>query len=113
MNGSRLISSTHIMINFKYPKEKEISLHYANAFSDLLVEKILNGTDVSNSDEALHLSKFYWEMVDALVEDASKNNLICGELNLQEWSELIFNSFRSYIRNAGFSTEWDKASDEN
>lgn len=54
------------MIEYKFPEEKEFILHYAKKLNQPLIEKIINAGQVSSSQEANALSKFFWEMVDAL-----------------------------------------------
>ncbi|BBM00429.1 hypothetical protein [Microbulbifer sp. GL-2] len=99
------------MIEYRFEKEKEIALHYANEFDSPDIVNILHKGKVASSEEATSLTKFYWKMVDALVEDSKNSAEICGEANLQEWSEYLMGTFRSYLKANGYSAEWDKASD--
>lgn len=100
------------MITYRYEQEKAILEHYAAEFSDEKMLKILASGNVSGSSEALHLSEFFWKVVDSLVSDAEHGKSVCGENNLEEWSELIMASLRSYLRNNGYEKEWDEASDD-
>lgn len=99
------------MITYRYEKEKEIAKYYAVKLSDEKSVSILDNGFVSSSEDALHLSTFFWRVVDELVSESEKGNEVCGEANLEEWSELIMGSFRAYLRNSGYEKEWDKASD--
>ncbi|WP_444930925.1 hypothetical protein ACJJIF_03845 [Microbulbifer sp. SSSA002] len=100
------------MIKYRFEKEKEIALHYANLFSNEEIVNILKKGEVANSEEAANLAKFFWKMVDALVQDSKNSNQVCGEVHLEEWSELLMGSFRSYLKANGYDTEWESASDD-
>ncbi|MBB3059268.1 hypothetical protein [Microbulbifer rhizosphaerae] len=99
------------MINYRFEKEKEISLHYAHKLGNIEAVNILVKGEASNSEEAVILAKFFWLMVDSLIEDSKNSIEVCGEVNLEEWSECLFNSFRAYFKSSGFSSEWDSESD--
>ncbi|WP_370981154.1 hypothetical protein [Agaribacterium sp. ZY112] len=99
------------MITYRYEKEKEIAKYYAVKLSDERSLSILDNGFVSNSEEAVHLSTFFWRVVDELVSDSEKGNEVCGEAYLEEWSELIMASFRAYLRSSGYEKEWNEVSD--
>lgn len=99
------------MISYRYEKEREIAIFLAKQMSDSETLSILESGNVSNSDQALRLAEFYWRSVDELIKLSRSNVQVCGESNLEEWSELLFSSFRSYLKNNGYSKEWDEASD--
>ncbi|MFP6843645.1 MAG: hypothetical protein VB958_00380 [Thalassolituus sp.] len=99
------------MIEFKYEKEKQIALYIANSLADQKALSILECGTVKNSDEALHLAQFYWRAVDELIKLSDSKIEICNESNLQEWSEHLFNTFRSYLKRSGYSAEWAQASE--
>lgn len=100
------------MIFYKYEKEREIATFLAEKMSDTETLSILTSGNVSNSKQALHLAEFYWKAVDVLIELSRSNAKVCGESNLEEWSELLFSSIRSYLKANGYSKEWDEASDK-
>lgn len=99
------------MIYFRYEKEKQIATFIADRLSDRKALSIIESGCVKNSDEALYLAKFYWRAVDEMVRLSDAHIEVCGESNLQEWSELLFNSFRSYLKSNGYSAEWESASE--
>lgn len=99
------------MISYRYEKEREIAIYLAEKMSDSETLSILMSGAVSNSDQARHLAEFYWRAVDELIKLSRTNNQVCGESNLEEWSELLFSSFRSYLKSNGYSKEWDETSD--
>ncbi len=100
------------MISYRYDKEHDILLYYAKQLSEDKISCIIEKGRVDSSEEAYSLAKFFWQMVDLLVEDADQGKKVCGEENLQEWSELILNSLRAYLRGNGYGEEWDRASDD-
>ena len=57
---------TETVIIYAYPEEVEFLLYYASRENDDLIQKILNRGFVTNSDEAEHLARFFWHMVDLL-----------------------------------------------
>lgn len=100
------------MINYRFEKEKEIAIHYANKIGSVELVNILSKGKASNSEEAKMLANFFWLMVNALIEDSENSKEVCGEVNLEEWSECLFNSFRAYFKSSGFGSEWDSESDK-
>ncbi|NPU93777.1 MAG: hypothetical protein HPY82_17830 [Gammaproteobacteria bacterium] len=99
------------MISYRFEKEKEIAVFLAESLSDSEALSILKSGQVKNSSQARHLAEFYWRAVDEMVKLASSNHEVCGEKNLEEWSELLFSSFRSYLKNSGYIREWEDAAD--
>jgi hypothetical protein len=95
------------MIEYKFPEEKEFILHYAKKLNQPLIEKIVNDGYVSSSQEASALAKFFWEMVDAIVEDKRSSIAVAGQTDLEAWNEYLFESIRAYLRNNGYAKEWD------
>ena len=55
------------MIIYSYDEEKLMALFFADILNDSLTRKIIEAGLVANSHEAIHLSKFYWLMIDAAV----------------------------------------------
>lgn len=99
------------MISYRYEKEREIALFLAEKMEDAEALLILRSGNVSSSEQALHLAEFYWRAVDELIGLSRSGKQVCGESILEEWSELLFSSFRSYLKSSGYSKEWDQASD--
>ena len=95
------------MISYRFPEEKEIILHYAKFLKDSTTENIINKGEVSNSDEAAHLVKFFWLMVDQSVKDIEQGKDAVGHFDLEAWNEYIFETIRSYLRSNGYESEWD------
>ena len=57
------------MIEYRFPEEKVILLHYAGKMHSDLAKKIILKGHVDGKNEAKALSKFYWNMVDVAVGD--------------------------------------------
>lgn len=100
------------MIEYKYPEEKVVALHYAQQFNDSIVLAILEKDYAENSYQAHHLAKFFWQMVDQTVIDAEQKKDAAGYTNLEACSEYIMQSFRSYFVRAGYAREWEAESDK-
>ncbi|WP_020406411.1 hypothetical protein [Hahella ganghwensis] len=99
------------MIKYRFTEEKQIVLHYAKALGDQKTIHIINAGVVSSSEEAIHLSRFFWKMVDLSVADIDNGVTVCGKKDLEAWNEYIMDSIRSYLRKSGYSKEWEEQSD--
>ena len=95
------------MIEYKYPEEKEFLLHYAKKLNQPSVEAIINAGQVSSSEEASLISKFFWKMVDEVVTDKERGEIVAGQADLEAWNEYVFDSIRAHLRNSGYEKEWD------
>jgi len=51
------------MINYKHDEKKIVALFLADELNDLVAKEIIERREVSNADEAIHLSRFIWAMV--------------------------------------------------
>ena len=100
------------MIQYQYPKEKELLLHYAHQSKDEQAIAIINKGTVSSSDEASHLSSFFWRFVDLTIADIDKKSTVLGESSLEEWTEIILQTLRSYVIASGYEKEWETESDK-
>lgn len=96
------------MISYKYPEEKIVALAFADLLNDEIAKVILIRESVESCDEAIHLSKFFWRMVDL----SSKGNVqLPCEGSSEYWTEKLYNSIGGYLEKAGYSTEWDNEID--
>jgi len=77
------------VINYRFPEEKEIMLHYAKHSKDSTTENIINKGGVSNSSEAAYLANFFWLMVDQSVKDIEQGKDAAGHFDLVKWSPLV------------------------
>jgi len=100
------------MISYKLDEELKYVEYYAKKFDDQAIIQILKSGVVENSKEALCLSEFFWNMVDSSIEDEESNIELPWSESAQFWNEQIMNSFSSYLKNAGYESEWDEIVDK-
>ena len=99
------------MINYKFPEEKELILHYARKLKKPDIEDIIDSGEVTPSEQANTLASFFWQMTDEIVKDKETNQTVAGQSDLEAWNEAVFESIRAYLRNNGYEKEWDKHSE--
>ncbi len=85
------------MIKYRYLREKELMLEYADHLHDPETAAILNKGAVETAGQARHLAKFYWRMVDASLDD-----------DIESWLERINTTLYIALDDAGFGTIWDE-----
>ncbi len=100
------------MITYKFDEELQYAVHYANKLNNDKVLKILERGEVKNSNEAASLSEFFWEMVDASIEDEKSEVDLPWIEGAEFWNEKIMNSISGYLERAGYEKEWDKVVDQ-
>ena len=100
------------MIKYRFPEELEFATYYANKLNDSLTVQILNSGKVNNSAEAIHLSQFFWKMVDAAVVDHQQKIDLPWPESSEFWCEKLMNSFSGYLDSVGYEKEWDEVSDQ-
>ena len=94
-------------------KAKYVATHYAKQFNNATVLEILNQPrGVQDKNEAIVLSKFFWEMLDASALDKENGNIVLEETDLQFWMERLMNIIGGYLKQNGYEVEWEKVSDE-
>lgn len=103
------------MINYRFPEELKILLHYSKIMDDPSIEEIIYRGHVLSTTEAKKLTAFYWAMVDKAVED---NGVGCrfleeeiakgNEDSIAHWMEYIFHSLNGYMVSHGYAEEWGR-----
>lgn len=94
-------------------KAKLVAIHYAEQFNNNIVLDILTQPrGVQNKDEAIALSQFFWELLDATALDRENGKIVLDEANLQHWAERLMNIIGGYLKKNGYEAEWDKVSDD-
>ena len=89
-------------------------LHYARELNVGKLVPVFEGkATVGSKDEALALSIFFWQMLEAAAEDRDKGTEVLGEKDLQHWMERSMNIISGYLERIGYQDEWDSVSDEN
>ena len=92
---------------------QEVCIHYAKQFGDKHLEEIVsNNVLVSSKEDAIALSKFFWDMLEASADDRDNGVEVLGELDLQHWMERSMNIFSGYLSSTGYEDEWQKVCDE-
>jgi len=95
------------MIKYKYPEEREILFHYAEKMENEAALNILRRGMVSNREQALELSQFYWGMLDIAANDQGSGVAILEKEGIEQWMEYIFHSLNGYLVSSGYEEEWD------
>lgn len=96
------------MIPYKYPEEKIVALTFASLLNDETTKQILQADLVETREEAIHLSKFFWRMID---ESAKGGIQLPCEGSSEYWTEKLYNTIGGYLEKAGYGAEWDKEVD--
>jgi len=93
------------MIEFKYPKEKEILSYYAHLLNNQTAIQFLLSASVESKEEVRVLAKFYWEIVDASIEE---ENIGAARFeDMEKWLERIYTSLHIYFNNIGLEEAWE------
>jgi len=88
-----------------------LALHYANTLKCPLATEIFQGKrDVSSKDEAINLTRFFWEMVDIEVEDQENDREIASVTGLEHWMEKLMNLMSGYCKKQGYFQQWSEES---
>ncbi|MCW8128610.1 hypothetical protein [Microbulbifer halophilus] len=96
------------MIEYQYNEEKTLALYFSDLLDDSLSEYILTRGFVSSKEEAVHLSRFFWAMVNK--SEKEKVALPC-EGSPQYWTEKLHNSLGGYLERAGYEEQWNEEVD--
>lgn len=97
------------MIEYSYEEEKIFALFMADQLSDFLAKEIIRKGEVSSKQEAIHLSKFFWVMVNRSAEGGL---VLPCEGSSQYWTEKLYNSFGGYLERAGYEEQWNEEIDK-
>ncbi len=98
------------MIKYYHPENKDVAIHYATILDDSVVQGILTAGQVTTSEEAYALAKFYWAMLDKSVKENDAG--IDSFADLDWHQEKLLTAFMIHLGNLGYDAEWEKASDE-
>lgn len=84
-----------------------VALHYARTLGCPLAEEVLQAKrDISNNEEAIELTRFFWEMADSAAEDQESGAEIAGVTDLQHWMEKLMNLMIGYCKERGYFEQW-------
>jgi len=85
------------MIEYKYVREKELLLEYAERLGNAAATTLIERGSIQSAADASCLARFYWQMVDASLDD-----------DIEPWLERIHNTLFMACGNAGFGDVWDE-----
>jgi len=94
------------MIEFKYPEERDVIYFFAGKLQNSHVAKILANELALDKETVLHLSEFFWKMVDCSIECTSNDGYPWSD-GAEFWNEKIMSSIRVYLERGGFIDIWD------
>jgi hypothetical protein len=97
------------MIEYSYDEEKIVALFFSDELGDSLAKDIILKGRVSSGEEAAHLSRFFWAMVNRSSEGGL--TLPCDG-SPQYWTEKLYNSLGGYLERAGYEDEWNEEIDK-
>ena len=99
------------MIIYRCEDELSYAIYYAKKLGDELVVQILDAGEVRDVEQAKRLSKFFWLMVDASVEDEHNNLRFPGHQGAEFMNYELMNSFGGHLERIGYLYIWDEESD--
>lgn len=93
------------MIEYKFDKEREIVLYFANLLEDETVFNIIETGSVKNKEQVQAVAKFYWNMVDLNAKPDKTYDVKYNDM--EKWLERIYTTFHIYFNNNGYGDVWD------
>ncbi|WP_444996220.1 hypothetical protein [Aliikangiella sp. IMCC44359] len=99
------------MIPYKFEEELQYAIYYANKLNATKILDLLEQGKVASSSEAADLSEFFWEMVNASIEDEKQDVQLPWKEGAEFWNEKIMNTFSGYLEKSGYEKEWDDVFD--
>lgn len=99
-------------ITYRFSEELDMAVFYAKKLGDERALSILNSGSVASADDAKCLSRFFWRLVDACVEDKNNDVDLPWEMGVEFLNEKLMNSLSGYLERNGYEREWDEVSDE-
>lgn len=99
------------MITFKFGEEIEYANYYADKLSDKRVKAILSNLEVVDANEAIALSKFFWNMVRESIKDEEAGLKLQWDDGAEFWNEKLLQSISGYLERVGYEAEWDEITD--
>ena len=86
------------MIEYRFPREKQILVEFAQTFGDGSATVVLQRDSVDDAADARSLAALYWRLVDADLPH-----------DVEPWLERIYTTLSIACGNAGFGDVWDEA----
>ena len=98
------------MVHYKFPEKNYIKYFAVKLKRDNVLYILERG--VSSKEEAEELSIFFWEMVDASVEEETQGLPSVQNESNEFWNEKIMYSIAGYLERAGYEDVWGNVSDQ-
>ena len=99
------------MILFRHPEERDIVFYYAGKLADHKAAAIFANEVVIDETAALHISEFFWTMVDSSINCTKEKKYPCPD-GAEFWNEKILTSLSGSLERLGFIQIWDDVVDK-
>lgn len=97
-----------LQFNDDSEKAKLALLHYAHRLNNpLVISLVTEAVEVKDLTEACSLVAFYWDMLDASIDDQPLGIDVLGDANLQGLMSELFNIFSDYLNSQNYANAWD------
>ena len=100
-----------MIFTVRYPHVRDMVQHYAQKLSDNVVLKILDH-GVKSENDAEHLSYFIWRMLDEMAQDREEENIVLGGTDNTSMGPDISYEMDTLMEQSGYTSIWEKISDE-
>ena len=100
-----------MILTVRYSHVRDLVSHYANKISDDVVLSILDN-GLHSESEAEHLSYFIWTMLDEMAKDRQEKNIVMGGTDNTSMAPDISYEMNVLMDESGFSSIWERISDE-
>ena len=100
------------MLKFKFEESFEFANYYALKLNDETAATLLDQGRVENQEQAIHLSRFFWNMVEASIEDTNNQTKSPWSESAEFLTEKIMYAISGYLETIGFENEWESVADE-
>lgn len=95
------------MIRFKFSEESDYITHYAKKLNEAAILEILRRGEALSVEGAVHLSQFFWRMVEAAIDDEKNGVSLPWAEGAEFWNEKLMTSLSGYLERAGYEAQWD------
>lgn len=100
-----------MILTTRYPHVRDLANHYCGVFSDTEVASILSN-GLQSEEDAKKLSLFIWRMLDEMAKDKKAGNFVLGGDDNTAMAPDIAYEVDTLMADMGFSSIWEKISDE-
>jgi len=103
------------MLNFTEANKNAqvLAIYYSKVVGDKFVIDFMSSkTEISSPEEAVLVTKVFWEMVDKSIDDNNNENAIEGIDDIEFWMHKLFNKVSGYLTLNGYKEQWVKTTQE-